>query len=85
MARVQDDLIERWIAANPHHPGSDEAWLPAYGISVWALVGYWQMVDGDIGQVAADYEIPREAVEAALAYYETHREVIQARLDANAA
>jgi uncharacterized protein (DUF433 family) len=52
---------------------------------VWALVGYWQMVDGDIGQVAADYEIPREAVEAALAYYETHREVIQARLDANAA
>jgi hypothetical protein len=33
--------------------------------------------------MAADYEVPREAVEAALAYYREHRETIEARLAAN--
>jgi hypothetical protein len=33
--------------------------------------------------VAADYAIPLEAVEAAIAYYRQHTEVIEARLAAN--
>ncbi len=39
--------------------------------------------DGDVRRVADDYDIPVEAVEAALAYYREHRAVIDDRLAAN--
>ena len=41
------------------------------------------MVDGDLDQVATDYDITREAVDAALAYYRMHKAAIDARLAAN--
>ena len=77
-------LIARYIEPNPHRPGLDEAWLKDYGVSVWALVGYLEAASGDVARVAADYELPREAVDAALAYYRRHKPVIDARLAANA-
>ncbi len=52
---------------------------------MWALIGYLGMVDGNADQVALDYVLPREAVEAALAYYRRHQAVIEARIAANAA
>ena len=39
--------------------------------------------EGDIDRVAKDYEIPREAVEAAIAFYRLHRAVIDNRIAAN--
>ena len=36
--------------------------------------------DNDATRAAADYDIPREAVEAAIAYYRRHQDVIDARL-----
>ena len=75
-----DYLIEKYIepAASPA-----DAWLRDYGVSVWAIVGYWRVVEGDIDQVAKDYALPREAVEGALAYYERHKDFIEARLSLN--
>ena len=40
-------------------------------------------VAGDPLRVAEDYEVPLEAVEAALAYYELHRYLIDARIALN--
>ena len=48
-------------------------------------MGYLEAVENDVARVADDYEVPREAVEAALAYYRRHREVIDARIAANSA
>jgi uncharacterized protein (DUF433 family) len=42
-------------------------------------------MDGDVAQLAAAYALPREAVEAALAYYHRHKELIDARIALNAA
>jgi uncharacterized protein (DUF433 family) len=78
-------LIDRWIEPNPHRPDPAEAVLKSYGVSVWALVGYLAMVCGDAARVAQDYEIPLEAVEAALAYYRRHQPLIDARIAANLA
>jgi len=78
-----DDLIARYIEPNPHRPGLDEARLVGWGVAVWALVGYLTAVGGDIAQVAEDYDLPREAVEAALAYYRRHKDLIDARIAAN--
>ena len=79
----QEDLIARYIEENPDKPGIANARLIEEGVPVWALIGYLPAVDGSAEQVAADYDIPLEAVEAALAYYEAHRSLIDARIEAN--
>jgi uncharacterized protein (DUF433 family) len=79
----EDALIAAWIEPNPNKPGQDEYRLKRHSQSVWAIVGYWQGVGGDIDRVAHDYRIPREAVEAAIAYYRRNEAVIDNRLDAN--
>ena len=78
-------LIDRHIAADPHGRGPADARLADYGTPVWAIVGYLPAVGGDPVRVAEDYEVPLDAVRAALAYYRRHRALIDARLAANAA
>ena len=76
----QPDLIEQWIEPHPWRRGVEEARLRDPKISVWALIGHLRMVDGDLDRVAEDYRIPREAVEAAVAYHARYRSEIDARL-----
>ena len=77
------DLIARWIEIDPYRPGPLYARLKEYGIHIWALIGHLPAAKGDPRQVAKDYHIPVEAVEAALAYYEQHQGAIDAKLEAN--
>ena len=79
-----DELIARYIEANPHRPGADEARLVERGVSVWATIGDYLAADGDLEQVMRDYALSREAVKAALAYYRRHKDIIDNRLAANA-
>lgn len=53
------------------------------GVPIWALIGYLEAVEGDLDRAARDYEISRDAVEAAVAYYRRNRDVIDARIEAN--
>ena len=78
-------LITQYIELNPHRPGLDEARLKNYGVAVWALIGYLPAVGNDVSQVAHDYDVPVEAVEAAIAYYRRHRPLIDARIAAKSA
>lgn len=75
-------LIDQFIQIDAAG-GCADARVMNYGVPVWALVGYWQVNGRDIDVVAKDYELPREAVQAAMAFYERHREVIDARMLAN--
>ncbi len=76
----KSDLIARYIEQDPHRPGRYNARLTPY---VWAIAGRFEAVNhGDLDAAAADYDIPREAVEAALAYYERNKPAIDARLEA---
>ena len=52
---------------------------------VWALIRQLRAIGGDLDQLAADYELPREAVEAALAFYRHNKPYIDARLLLNSA
>jgi uncharacterized protein (DUF433 family) len=76
---------EEWIEPNPQRPGAADMRLKEYGVPVWALIGHLEVVNGDITLVARDYDIPGEAVDAALAYYNRHKAVIDARIAANSA
>ncbi|MDQ6832954.1 MAG: hypothetical protein M3008_06110, partial [Chloroflexota bacterium] len=54
-----------------------------YGVAVWALIGYLSRASGDVQRVAEDYDIPVEAVEAVIAYYNEHQVLLDARRAAN--
>ena len=79
-----DELIAKWIERDPYHPGKGDARVKEYGVHVWALVGHSWGVDGDATKVAKDYDLPLEAVEAALAYYRRYAAFIDDRLEADA-
>ncbi|MGH2561144.1 MAG: hypothetical protein ACRDJH_18915 [Thermomicrobiales bacterium] len=73
-----DELIERYILPEPFAP--DRAKLAGAGVSVWVLVDYLRFTGGDVAATAAEYEVSTEAVAAAQAYYERHRDAIDARI-----
>ncbi len=76
--------IERWIEPSPYYPGPQEARLVEYGVSVWVLIAYLRAVGDDVARVAEDYDLPLEAVEAAIAYYREHQSLIDAQIAMNA-
>ena len=73
----EKNLIEQYIEPDDNPV---TAWVRGYGVPIWALIGYLRVVDGNIEQVATDYDLPRDAVEAAIAYYNRHRQAIDAKL-----
>lgn len=81
---TEREQIAHWIKPNPYKPGKGEVRIRDTGVPVWALIGYLPAVADDPAQVARDYELPLEAVQAAIAYYQKHRAAIDARLDQNA-
>lgn len=85
VTKRERELIDRWIEQNPRKPWEAEARIVTTGTSVWALVGYMAAAENDLSRVAADYHLPEDAVEAALAYYRQHRQAIDCRLAENAA
>jgi uncharacterized protein (DUF433 family) len=81
---TDQELIDTYIEADRDRPSRAEARIAGYGVPVWALVGYLDAVHGDVAQVAHDYRLPLESVEAALAYYRRNKMSIDDRLAANA-
>ncbi len=81
--RKWDDLIATYIDTNPYRPGIADAIIREHGVSVWALVGAITLAGATAEEVVENYEVPREAVDAALAYYQRYRPVIDARIAAN--
>lgn len=78
-------LIDKWIRTDPYKPGPADVRIADTGIHVWALIGYLPAVGNNVEQVARDYDLPVEAVRAAVAYHREHRDVIDGRLEANSA
>ena len=94
-AIADPDHLRRMVGPDPHRPGPARGRLLAEQIPVWAIIGYVGAIAGStepdaitddvIAQVAADYDVSQEAVQASLLYYEDHRCAIDALLEANAA
>ena len=81
---TDDQLLAKYIEADPARPGPQHARLRQSGAPVWALVGYYK-VTKDAETVAHDYDVSPDEVRAVLRYYKLHRQEIDAKLIANAA
>ena len=79
-----EELIERHIGVDPWR-GWAEARLIRTGVSVWALIGALPASNYDLNDLAADYDLSAEEIEAAMAYYRRHRPYIDAGLLLNEA
>lgn len=79
-----DALIAAYIEPHPGKPGIAEYRLHVEenGYPVWAIVASLLNRE-DKEQIAREYHISREAVEAVCAYYQRNQEAIDARLAAN--
>lgn len=77
--RHQEALLDRYIHLDPAEPGVDQARVAPADVPVWVIVAQLEGADGDAAQVAEDYELPREAVEAATIFYRRNRVAIDAR------
>lgn len=72
-------LIDQYVDPNPHGTGRQDAHLKVSGVSVWILVN--RLLTGtSIHDLAEEYHLPEQAVEAARAYYERYPELIDARI-----
>jgi uncharacterized protein (DUF433 family) len=80
-----DELIARYVETGPTQPAPDVARVIKTGASVTPLINWLRSVDWDIDKTAPAYALSVEAVEAAVAYYERHRDVIDARITLNTA
>lgn len=78
-----DELIAEYILTASGSDSIEDARLAQYGVPVWALVGYLPAAHGDLGAIAAAYQLPLDAVLAAFAFYARHRAAIDARIAAN--
>ena len=78
------DLITHEIEEDIFSPGPADVRLRRSGVHVWAIVGhYLYAVNRDREAVARDYGLSLEEIDAALAYYHKHPQVIEGRLAAN--
>lgn len=78
-----EKLIARWIKPNPHKPDEAEVWVLPRNVSAWAVIGQLQLDHEKAELVAEDYDLPTEAVKAAIVYYHRHQAAIDARIAAN--
>jgi hypothetical protein len=78
-----EQLIVKYYEPHPYET-LDKARLKVEGVEVWALVGHYRALRGSVtrkrAQLAEDYDIPPEAVEATFAFYKRHKKIIDAKL-----
>lgn len=78
--KVRDEeLISQYIVLPEDDLGTERARLQPAGVSVWVLMQRLQQGEA-LDELAREYDVPVDAVYAAIAYYERHRAVIDAQI-----
>ncbi len=82
----EQQLIEKHVDLDyDRYGGRADARLKESGVSIWAIVGYLGVYDGDVDEVARIYGLSHEEMDAALAYYRRNKKYVDARVLLNEA
>lgn len=81
-----NELIAEYILVDPDRGDVEDARLVRYGVPVWALIGYLHpnLERQEWDDAARAYQIPVDAVHAAVAFYDRHKHAIDTRIASNA-
>jgi uncharacterized protein (DUF433 family) len=79
-----DPLIARYIEPHPRKPGVENARLARYGYSVWILIDALRAAENDVARIADEYDVPADAIRAALRFYRAHPAEIDAQINDHA-
>lgn len=82
---ANEEFFGRFIDHQPNAPDPGDAKIAGHGYPVWILIDALAATGGDVGRVAGEYELPDDAVRAAVQFYRRHQAAIDARIRANAA
>src|SRR5947209_3592464 len=84
-ARAEDELIAKYIEPHSAKPGFVNYSLKGEegGYPVWAIIGDLEPGILSEADIIREFRISREALDAALAFYMRHSDVIDARIIAN--
>ncbi|HEY8743982.1 MAG TPA: hypothetical protein VIU62_12825 [Chloroflexota bacterium] len=82
---VRTDLIAQYVEDDVRRFGPAQARPRTSGVEVWVLVAQLPAMDHDVARLAVAYGLPIAAVQAAMAYYRRHKELIDAQIALNAA
>lgn len=80
-----DALVARHVELLSPFDTPDDARLVESGARVTVVITQLYLEYWDVDEVARAYDVPVEAVQAAIAYYERHKAVIDARMTLDAA
>lgn len=89
LARMQthtetdDELIARYLEPNPYKPGKAYYRLVESGMAMWVFAGRLEAANYDLAQVAWEYDISPAQIDAALAFYERYKEIVDDRRTSN--
>lgn len=81
----QDDLICRYVDVRPDGFDVSQARLHEFGVPIWAIIADLRAAGGNLDETAWEYNLPREAVIAAVYFYWQHQAIIDAELTLHAA
>lgn len=79
MTKRTDELIARWIVLG-EYDSPHQAWIKDHGTPVWILAARLPVHSFDGRALAAEYGLPWEAFQAAMAFYDRHKAVINAKV-----
>lgn len=82
-AETDDELIARYLEPNPYKPGKANYRLVESGMAMWAFANVLEAENGNLAYIADGWEISPAQIDAAIAFYERHREVVDDQRIAN--
>jgi uncharacterized protein (DUF433 family) len=73
-------IAYHYLEARPHR-WRKQLWIKGRHMTVWHLIGMMRAGGYTKEQVAANYDLPLEAVEEAMEYYRENRALIEAEVE----
>jgi len=74
------EVVYKHLEARPHR-WRKQLWVKGRHMTVWHLIGAMRAGGYTKEQTAANYDLPLEAIEEALAYYQENRALIEAEAE----
>lgn len=70
--------VDSFIEQDPEKPGRHHARFIENGTRVSAVLGTWRRTNGNVLETRHEWNLPDDALEAAIHYYEQHRDLFDA-------